>query len=319
MNERQPIQDAVQQYLTERRCLGFDLKIAGRQLMRFACFADARHHVGPLTQDLQVDWARQQGQRVSDITAARRLELLRPFATYYRQFEPMTAVLPTHYLGRAHRRLAPHIYMQVEIIDLLAATDSMSTITSLRPITYRTLFGLIAATGLRLSEALNLDCGDVDIIGFRLIVRQTKFNKSRCLPIQPSVAKALDFYRRERRRHFYDSPNTPFIVSETGSRLTIDNVHYAFGRLRRYLGWTARGDHAKPRIHDLRHTFAVNYVTNWHRQGMPIDQGMLWLCTYLGHAKISDTYWYLSATPELMTLIADRFEKFATSTGDANA
>ena len=319
MSTSQTIQDAVERYLQERRQLGFDLQIPGTELLRFARFADARHHTGPLTLNLQVDWAREHVNHTSDITGARRLEVLRPFAAHYRQFEPMTVIPPPHCLGRAHRRLTPHIYTQGEIVDLMIATESLASTYALRPITYRTLFGLIAATGLRLSEALNLADHDVDLNGQRLTVRQTKFNKSRCLPIQASVVEALARYRCERRRRYRDDKNAPFIVSEAGTRLPKSTVHYVFRGLRRRLGWTARGDHVEPRIHDLRHTFAVNYVLNWHRQGLSIDQGMLWLCTYLGHAKISNTYWYLSGTPELLAIVADRFEQFSLLVGEHHA
>jgi integrase/recombinase XerC len=149
----------------------------------------------------------------------RSLEILRPFTAHYRQFEPVTAIPPPHFLGRGHRCLTPHTYTQGEIVNLMIATGSLASTYALRPITYRTLFGLIAATGLRLFEALNLADSDVDLNDNRLTVRKTKFNKSRCLPIQASVVEALTLYRSERRRRFRDDKSARFIVSEIGGRL----------------------------------------------------------------------------------------------------
>ena len=142
MNRAATMQAAVQRYLDERRRLGFAMKSPGTELMRFARFADARDHQGPLTLDLQLDWAREHVARTSTVTAARRLEVVRPFATYYRQFEPSTEVPPPFILGRGHRRLAPHIYTDQEIGDLLALSERMTPPGGLRPLTYKTLFGL---------------------------------------------------------------------------------------------------------------------------------------------------------------------------------
>jgi integrase len=165
MNARTTLQSAVQRYLKERRQLGFAMTSPATELMRFARFADARGHKGPLTRELQLEWARQHVRRTSTVTAARRIEILRPFAAYYRQFEVNTEVLPTHALGRGHRRLTPHIYTEEEIEQLLRHAGRLAPVGALRPLMYRTLFGLIAAVGLRLSEALKLRVGDVDLEG----------------------------------------------------------------------------------------------------------------------------------------------------------
>lgn len=200
MNCNPTMQDAVQRYLQERRRLGFALKSPGTELMRFARFADARGHQGPLTIDLQLDWAREHVARTGPVTAARRLEIVRPFAAHYRQFEPATEVAPPFILGHGHRRLAPHIYTDEEIAALLEACARMVPQDGLRPWTYKTLFGLIAATGLRVSEALKLQIADLDLPGATLTVRQTKFYKSRCLPLHASVVQALSDYLNARQR-----------------------------------------------------------------------------------------------------------------------
>lgn len=180
----------------------------------------------------------------------------------------------------------------------------------LRPVTYNTLFGLIAATGLRISEALNLRDADVDLKDASLTIRQTKFNKSRCLPLHASTVQALSQYRSRRSLTIPTDPAMTFFVSSEGLPLPQRSVENIFSRLRAHIGWTPRGEYPHPRIHDLRHTFAVRRVQQWHEEGVAVEHGMFWLCTYLGHAKISDTYWYLTGVPELMSLTGDRFARY---------
>jgi len=300
---------AVQRYLDERRQLGFELIAPGTELMRFARYADARNHRGPLTEDLIVGWAREHVKRTSTVTAARRLECVRPFAAYYRQFQPASEIPPLGILGRGHRRLVPHIYTDHEVAQLLQATDGLTPHDGLRPLTYRTLFGLIAAAGLRLSEALNLTIADVDLAAGAVTIRQTKFHKSRCLPLHSSVARALRLYRQSRDRCHDIDPGAPFFVSHQRTALPKRTVENVFLRMQPHLGWQARGDFPVPRIQDLRHTFAVRRLQRWREEEQSIDQALFWLCTYLGHAKISDTYWYLTGVPELMDSIGSRFER----------
>lgn len=302
---------AVQRYLDERRQLGFQMVAPGTELMRFARYADAREHSGPLTQDLIVGWAREHVKRTSAVTAARRLEVVRPFVAYYRQFEPASEIPPLGILGRGHRRLVPHIYSEQEVAQLLRAASRLMPQDGLRPLTYRTLFGLIAAAGLRLSEALNLTISDVDLAASAITIRQTKFRKSRCLPLHSSVILALGAYRLSRDRCHGTDPDVPFFVSQSGAALPSRTVEHVFRSMQSHLGWQARGDYPVPRIHDLRHTFAVRRLQRWQEQGQSIDHALFWLCTYLGHAKVSDTYWYLTGVPELMESIGMRFEHFA--------
>ena len=309
MNGDTTMEAFVRRYLAERRSLGFDLVAPTTELMRFARYADARTHRGPLTLELQIGWAREHVQRTSAVTAARRLEIVRPFAAYHRQFEPATEIPPTGALGRGHRRLVPHIYTNEEVEQLLQASSALAPSNGLRPVTYRTLFGLIAAAGLRLSEAVNLTVADVDLEAGAITVRQTKFRKSRCLPLHTSTVQALDLYRQVRDLHHAADPAAPFFVSHTGAALPKGTVQTVFTRLRPRLGWLARGDYPSARLHDLRHTFAVRRLQRWREEGQSIDHALFWLCTYLGHASISDTYWYLTGVPELMAVIGDRFER----------
>jgi integrase len=215
--------------------------------------------------------------------------------------------------------VAPHIYRDDEIVQLLVATRGLQPKGGLRPATYETLFGLIASTGLRVSEALALRDTDVDLSAGTLTVRQTKFAKSRRLPLHPSTVEALARYRRLRRQSVHTTAETPFFIGTRGQRLGQPlgqrQVHRVFIELRQQLRWVNRGAHDGPRIHQLRHSFAVRRVMLWHQQGIDIDQAMLSLSTYLGHAKISNTYWYLTAVPELMALAGKKFERFAEAPG----
>lgn len=310
MSAATPLQAAVQRYLEDRRRLGFELKAPATELGRFARYADAREHRGPLTQELMLGWAREHVHRTSAVTAARRLEVLLPFAAHYRQFEPATEIPPRGILGRGHRRLVPHIYTDQEILELLDAAGQLTLTWPLRALTYRSLFGLIAAAGLRLSEALKLTVGDVDLQAGALTVRQTKFHKSRHLPLHPSTVTELERYQQARDRCQSTEASAPFFVSRDGGYLPRRTVENVFLRLQPALGWQARSDHPHPRIHDLRHTMAVRRLQRWRESGQSIDHAMFWLCTYMGHAKISDTYWYLSGIPELMDTIGARFERF---------
>ena len=309
------LMEAVLGYLQERRRLGFALIAPATELKRFARFADSRGHEGPIIQELQIAWAREHVLRTSAVTAARRLEIARPFVAHYRQFEVASEIPPTGVLGRGHRRLTPHIYTDEEIQALLDAACDLAPRSGLRPLMYRTLFGLIVAVGLRLSEALRLKVCDVDLDEATITVRQTKFHKSRCLPIAASVVQALVQYRDRRNRHADPGAAAPFFASRNGGILPKRTVENVFERMRPSLHWQARGDHAQPRIHDLRHTFAVRRVQRWHEAGASVEHGMFWLCTYLGHAKISDTYWYLTGVPELMELVGSKFERFACAGG----
>jgi integrase/recombinase XerC len=243
------------------------------------------------------------------MTWARRVEILRPFTKYYRQFDPETPVVDSTHFGRGHRRLTPHIYTDREIADLLHAAGQLQP-AGLRPATYQTLFGLLAAAGLRLSEATRLREADVDLAAGTLTVRETKFKKSRLLPLHPTTVDALSRYRAARDRVLVCTSTGPFFVGSQCRALPNPTIHGVFAGLRHTLGWVARGGHPRPRLHDLRHTFAVRRVQQWQESGVPTDQGMFWLSTYLGHASIANTYWYLTGVPELLQLVGTQFARF---------
>jgi len=197
----------------------------------------------------------------------------------------------------------------------LAAARRLGPAPGLRGAVFETLFGLIASTGLRVGEALSLRNRDVDLKAGMLSIHQTKFGKSRQVPMHPSTVDALRRYRwmRDLAGESAVDDATFFIGTRgrrRGSPLGDGQVHRVFVELRRQLGWRNRGAHHAPRIHDLRHTFVVRRIVQWQAQGVDIDQAMLSLSTYVGHAMVTNTYWYLSAVPELMALAAGRFESF---------
>jgi integrase len=305
----------VERYLRERRRLGFSLVGTDSALRSFARHVQSIDHHGPLTVEVMADWARC-GHRASTEahTWARRLKKLRSFMRWLQQFDPRTEVPDDTIFGRLPERLAPHIYSERELVELLAAAAHLGPALGLRGAVYEALLGLIASTGLRISEALSLRKADVNLRSGMLTIRQTKFAKSRQVPMHPSAIAALRRYRRLRDLAISDTEESPFFVATRGRRrgqeLRNRQVHRVFAKLRGQCGWRNRGTHHAQRIHDLRHAFVVRRILLWHAEGVDIDQAMLSLSTYVGHAMVTNTYWYLSAVPELMALAAGRFESF---------
>lgn len=218
--------------------------------------------------------------------------------------------------------MTPHVYRDSEIVELLAAARQLGPEGGLRPAVMETLFGLVACTGLRISEALGLLDADADLRAGVLTIRQSKFGKTRWVPLHPSAIKALARYRIQLARHVCTTPELPFFVGSRGQLLGRPigdrQVRRIFDALRRRLGWVDRGSHGTPRIHDLRHSFAVRRLVLWHERGEDIDRRMLALATYLGHVKVSNTYWYLTGVPELMGLLGQAFERYASPWENTN-
>jgi integrase len=214
------------------------------------------------------------------------------------------------------RRKPPHIYSDAEIAQLLRAAAGLRPRGGLRPQTYVTLFSLLACTGLRVSEAHNLTIRDVDLGASLLVIRETKFRKSRLVPLHPSAVTALARYAAFRDRYANFSRSEYFFRTDHAASLRKRAVEGTFDKLRTRLYWTVQGRARRPRIHDLRHTFAVRRLLRWYEEGADVDQKILALSTYLGHAKVTDTYWYLSAIPELLAITARRFELYARRAGE---
>ena len=315
----------AEQYLAERHRLGFNDGTVAYSLRGFVRHIEVVGHRGSLTIEVMTEWARRDSHGSNDPhTWARRLKHLRSFARWLRQFEPLTDIPDHTIFGRVDERQAPHIYSEPEIGDLLAAARRLGPATAPRGIVFETLFGLVASCGLRIGEALSLRNADVDLRNGMLLIRKAKFGKSRQVPMHPSTTEALRRYRRALDMAGEPTePEAAFFIGTRGQRhglpLGDRQVHRVFVGLREQLGWRNRGNHHAPRIHDLRHTFVVRRIAQWQAQGVDVDQAMLALSTYVGHAEVGNTYWYLSAAPELMTVAADRFAAFAGQTEVPNA
>lgn len=295
------------EYVTFKRNLGYAMKGTARELMRFAEYADRISHQGPITTALILGWA-QMASGSSRLYRARRVEVARTFAKYEAAFEPMTEIPARGILGPAHHRVQPYIYTQQEIIALIDAAQSLSPAGGLRPITYAALIGLLASTGLRVCEALRLEKTDFDRSENILVVRETKFHKSRIVPLDNTAVTALCKYARFRDRYHPAPISNGFLLSEQGRALQPSIVHYTFQKLRDMVGLKAGPSRRRPRLYDLRHTFACRVLLRWYQEGADVNQRVPWLSTYLGHVKPTDTYWYLSSIPELMNIAGRRFE-----------
>jgi integrase len=256
MNASVTMQSRAEDYLAERRRFGYGSRTTGYALRSFARYVDSLDLTGPLSVEVMAAWARRANTNGDNRTTwARRLKKRRPFARWLQQFDPRTEVPDATVFGRVGQRLAPHLYTEQEIVDLLAAARRLDP--DLRGATYEALFGLLAATGPRVSEAVHLMDADVDLKSGLLTVRQTKFAKSRQVLLHPSTVEALRQYRGLRDLQIAVTEETPFFVGTRGRRrgyaLNLRQVHRVFQNLREQLGWVNRGAHAAPRIHDLRH------------------------------------------------------------------
>jgi integrase len=300
----------AQEYLDYRRRLGFRLRSEGKMLLAFARYADRLVHRGPLTTELAVRWARSSVD-ATPLHQARRLQVVRGFARYRAIFDPATEIPPKGLLGPAQRRTTPHIYSEAELAALLAAAGRLRSPSGLRRHTYATLIGLLSCTGLRIAEALKLTRSDLDWGQGTLTIRETKFHKSRLVPLHPTTLQALESYARFRDACQPCPQTDAFFVSERGTPLPYKTVRITFAKLRAHLPGASGHQGRAPRIYDLRHTFACQRLLRWYGEGVDLDHAVLALSTYLGHAQVSDTYWYLTGIPELLDLAAARFERFA--------
>jgi integrase len=291
----------VEEYLRYRRALGYALRIEGGMLLNFARFADKEGHRGPLTCDLAARWARLPA-KADRLYWARRIEVLICFARYCKIFDPQTEIPPRHLFGPAHRRKAPYIYSWRQLEELLSAARRRSCDGALD--TYFTLFGLLACTGLRISEALGLRRDEIDLKQGVVTVRESKRRRFRLVPLHPSAVPPLEEYAAKRDTRFSEAAF--FFVNHCGDRLPYSTVRHTFRKLTLRLGWFKNGK--RPRLHDLRHSFACRVLTKWQSRRLGQEDRIDWLSRYLGHERVSDTYWYLSSTPELFAAAVKRFK-----------
>ena len=295
------LNDDVNQYVNLHRALGYKYRIQSGLLHNFCVYAEAKGDEVVYTQRV-LDWAR---QAPSSAQRRNRLLTVRRFAYTMQAEDDRYQIPPADAFGRvAHKRGLPHIFTPAEITAILEATAQLTPKHSLRPVTYSTLFALMVATGLRSCEALALKLEDITTDG--LIIRNTKFRKSRLVPLHKTTVKGLQQYLR--LRHRTAGMETSVFVSLNGTALSYSTVVTVFLKVIRSIGLRSGPGHPGPRLHDLRHTFAVRSLEHCGSDSQAIRRHMSALSTYLGHAHVSDTYWYLQATPVLMTQIAQATE-----------
>ena len=303
----------VEEYVAYRRALGYQIRSEAQMLQSFARYADDVGHQGPLTTELALQWARLP-EGSSRLYQARRLEVVRTLACYLAPREPGTEIPSQRLLGPAHARGPAFLYAESDIAALITAARSLAPVDGLRPLTYATLIGLLACTGLRISEALTLRAEDVDLKAGVLTVRRTKFRKSRLVPLHASAVAPLRDYAADRDRRCDRKPDMTFFVSATGHRLPYTTVRHTFHAiLRQAMPGVVPVNRVRPRLHDLRHTFVCRRLLAWYREGVDVDRVIDQLSAYLGHVKVSDTYWYLTGIPELLAIAGQRFESFAAT------
>lgn len=302
------LREAVQEYLTLRRALGFELRDAGRGLLDFVSFME-EHRASYITHPLALTWA-QQPSTVQPAEWARRLSFVRLFARYRSATDPRTQIPPAGLLPYRPKRARPYLYSDAEISALLSAALRLPGDGGLRQWTYYCLFGLLSVSGLRLGEAYNLELQDVNLDAAVLTVRGTKFGKSRLVPLHASTRQVLSDYLARRERVWAARPVSPYLfVSNRGNRLDGAEIHRTFYTLSREIGLRGPSDSHGPRLHDLRHRFAVTTLLRWYRAGEDAERRLPSLSTYLGHVHVGDTYWYLSSWPELMREAMRRLER----------
>lgn len=301
----------LQCYLEIRRNLGYDLRTSERLLKRFVSFLEMRNETH-ITTKMFLQWKQLFG-KASKSTWAKRLGVVRLFASWLNCLDPQHEVPPQSLIPFCSKRKSPYIYTDAEIKEIIVAAGNLPSRNGFREITFPAFFGLVAVTGLRISEAISLNDKDVDLQEGIIIVHNGKNGNNRILPITECTRDYLKEYVRKRNRLLGKTPE-PFFVSDNCNRLNDCSVRYNFAVISQMIGMRARQKYNKhglgPRIHDLRHTFAVNVMMNWYKEGKDIDREILKLITYLGHTKPANTYWYIEAVPELLALASHRVENY---------
>lgn len=298
------LRTALKNYLTIRRAMGFKLERAGRLLADFVGYLE-NTGTDTITTEAALAWATMPAKGASSWWG-QRLSVVRGFARHLHAIDPVHEVPPTDLVPARSHRATPFLYSDADIAALMAAARGLRS--PLRAVTFETLVGLLAVTGLRIGEALRLDRDDVDLLEGVLLIRNSKFGKSREVPLHATTVEALDDYAHRRDR-LCPRPAAPaFFVSTAGTRLLYCNAHSAWLDLVRRAGLKRRSASCRPRPHDLRHSFAVRTLLGWYRDGLDVQARMPALSTYLGHVHPANTYWYLSAAPELLSLVATRLD-----------
>jgi integrase len=297
---------AVADYVALRRSLGFKLREYEPCLYEFVSFLK-EHRSAYITTQIAVAYATQR-QDEKPVSWARRLCIVRGFAGYRKGADPRTEIPPVGLLNFRSQRARPYLYTEDEIRRLLDAALKIDSPHELQPRTYYCLFGLLAVSGLRRGEAIKLEAQDVDWSRGLLTIRGAKGGKSRLVPLHPSTCAVLQDYARRRDKIYGRCPRSYFFATSQGTQLAKPNLSRIFRELSRQIGIRKPGVRNGPRIHDFRHLFAIKTLLRWYRRGADVTRRLPVLSTYLGHAHVSGTYWYLSSTPELLVVASQRIE-----------
>lgn len=295
---------ALSDYLTIRRALGYKLARAEKLLGQYLDYLD-EHGSQLVTVENAVAWATLPAAGNPNWWAY-RLTCVRGFAKYLHALNPSHQVPPADVVPHTPRRATPYLYSDEEIAALITATSSLRF--ELRRATYRTLIGLLSVTGTRIGEAIRLDNDDVDLKHGVLTVRETKFGKTRELPLHATTVDALGAYLRLRNQICPEPRVDAAFITPVGTRLLYCGVNWTFLQLVQHAGLKPRSARCRPTLHSLRHSFAVRTLLDWYRDGLEVQPRLPLLSTYLGHVHPRDSYWYLQAAPELLAIAADRLE-----------
>jgi len=306
----------LESYLAVREAMGHSVRAERKLLGEFLDFVDQKGGAGPIRAEWALDWACMLSPRRGVGGQAGRLSVVRNFLTYLRAFIAETEV-PHHGLLRGPNRRKPYLFSADEIRCMLAATMELGPRNSLRPHTYNALLGLLASTGLRVGEAIRLTVADVQLTATppHLIIRETKFAKSRLVPLHATAAEHLRRYGVHKQRLGYDALSDAWLISEQGGPLLYSSLWIWFARFLRRLNIRSAEGKRRPSLHSFRHGFAVERLKAWQEAGANVQALVPHLAVYLGHVSPRETYWYLSASPELLNAAARSFETFTQSKG----
>jgi len=307
-------------YLSLREALGFQMRAEKIILPEFVAYVKAQEHTGPIRAQLALEWACQVSAHRGPGGAARRLSMARGFLSYLKASVPDTEV-PDSGLLPTPRRPKPYLFTPPQLTALFEAAQASRPRGSLRPHTLLTLLGLLASTGLRVGEAIRLQVDDVklDLHPPQLHILETKFHKSRIVPLHPSTAERLRHYGEQRARLYYDGLSDAFFVSEQGHHLKYLALHNWFARLCQRSAIEPTDGGRTPCLMSFRHTFAVTCMQRWYQQGLDVQALLPRLSVYLGHVDPQESYWYLTAVPELLSAAAQRFQAYVHVGGDSYA
>jgi site-specific recombinase XerD len=295
----------IEEYILYKQSLGYLVKIESQELRRFAKYTREIDYDKPLTAELAMQWASLDNSRPRQYMA-RRLETIHTFAVYISAFDEEAQVPQNGVFGKVGKRTAPYIYTDAEVAALVRGAGILHSPDGIRGRTVETAIGLMYATGIRVTELTSLHISDVRLDKGWLFINNSKFKKDRIVPLHPTAAVKLKEYRT-----FIDGEigarddEDFFFVTSYGHRFNTRALEYAFQQIRSYAFPNAD---RQPRLYDLRHTFACNTIMRWLEAGVDVNRKLYLLSTYMGHVKCEDTYWYLSATPELLAIAACKFE-----------